>query len=193
MGFENTNEARQRFKKILYPIESFVQPLTSFTRSKFHEIRCIASFAPLMHKRFHQQVGNSSIGILLDGLEQAISDHAARFYRDTGDMDITQYAIDRATSGIGIPWSTLRKLISTDATRTGAIKLCISWRLLSRCLLFQSGAKNVLGSALLPPEIVECFQSMNVVWSSGSSISQGNLQGKLPVLEKIWTMRLWLV
>ncbi|KAK7178466.1 hypothetical protein PSPO01_15485 [Paraphaeosphaeria sporulosa] len=96
-------------------------------------------------------------------LQQAITTHVRKYYSlKQVEKGASRVTIDRATSGIDTPWTQIAELLSDQTTRLGALTLCIGWTILSRTLLLESTPGNRPGSTLLPPEILECFQSFSV-------------------------------
>lgn len=125
-----------------------------------------------------KEANAEDVKALLDDLKQSIETHVTQFYHYKEDVEINQYAIEHATTGMSISWLNMVKLLSDQTTRAGAIELCIAWTLLSRCLLLRLGVSNNPGSTFLPPEIVECFQSMSGLLASGISASQSNPESR---------------
>lgn len=96
-------------------------------------------------------------------LRDAIFAHVNKYYIvEPLDGGATQATIAHASTGITIPWSQIRTLLDDGRSRLAMIGLCISWTILSRSLLLNVGISNAPGSSLLPPEIVECFQSFSL-------------------------------
>lgn len=104
---------------------------------------------------------------LMSQLERSIRSHVASFYGNVRHVVIEPPAMERATIGLHVSWLPLEKLLCEPKTRADAITLCISWTLLSRCLLLKDGVRNNLDTSLLPPELVDCFRSMSFVQSEG--------------------------
>ncbi|KAJ4984451.1 hypothetical protein SVAN01_10086 [Stagonosporopsis vannaccii] len=71
----------------------------------------------------------------------------------------SQMMIEQASSGVLLPWPEILDLLSDSNTRLGTLVMCIGRVMLSRSLLLKLGTSNSLGATLLPPEVVECFQS----------------------------------
>lgn len=105
-----------------------------------------------------------------DDLFQSIVNHVRTYYT----MDVCGQAlkakITHATAGLYLPTQKIMSLLNHPRTREGALVMCISWKILSRCLLLKFGINNRPGSTFLPPEIAECFKS----FSFSQVIREGN-------------------
>ncbi|KAJ8113539.1 hypothetical protein OPT61_g4345 [Boeremia exigua] len=103
-----------------------------------------------------------------EGLVQQFSDlysatliYVKKFYTDgpirTGGA--SQMMIEQANSGVLLPWPQILDLLRDRKTRLGILVMCIGRVILSRILLLKLATSNSLGATLLPPEVVDCFQS----------------------------------
>lgn len=97
-------------------------------------------------------------------LYRSIVIHVSRFYTisNNNQKEDLRSNVARATAGFHLPARQIASLLSDNKTRPGAIALCISWTILSRCLLLKSGMSNSPSSTFLPPEIVESFQNFSL-------------------------------
>ncbi|KAH7391022.1 hypothetical protein DE146DRAFT_738494 [Phaeosphaeria sp. MPI-PUGE-AT-0046c] len=95
-------------------------------------------------------------------LYHSVVDHVHRYYLTIPcHQDGLRAKIASTTAGAHVHTREMIHIISDIKTRAGGLTLCISWVILSRCLLLKSGVSNSPGSTFLPPEIVECFQSFS--------------------------------
>ncbi|KAJ4354210.1 uncharacterized protein N0V89_005944 [Didymosphaeria variabile] len=106
---------------------------------------------------------NAELSKQFSGLHDVIVAHIRKFYSPHDvEQRISQTDIEHASTGIVLPWPQILGLLGDANTRIATLAMCIAWTILSRSLLLKSGISNSPGSTLLPPEIVECFQSFSL-------------------------------
>lgn len=110
-----------------------------------------------------EPLSNTEILQAFCGLHDAILTHVNKFYstKQLG-KGVSQAVIEHASTGIMLPWPQILSLLGDTGTRINTLALCIAWTILSRSLLLKLGVSNSPGSTFLPPEIVECFQSISL-------------------------------
>lgn len=94
-------------------------------------------------------------------LYEATASYVKKFYTD-GPIEsggASQLMIEQASAGVLLPWPEILDLLNDGKTRFGILVMCIGRVMLSRSLLLKLGTGNSLGATLLPPEVVDCFQS----------------------------------
>lgn len=94
-------------------------------------------------------------------LYEATVSYIKKFYTE-GPIEsggASQLMIEQASAGVLLPWPEILDLLNDGNTRFGILVMCIGRIILSRSLLLKLGTGNSLGATLLPPEVVECFQS----------------------------------
>ncbi|KAF3011185.1 hypothetical protein E8E13_011577 [Curvularia kusanoi] len=72
----------------------------------------------------------------------------------------SQLMVEQASAGVLLPWPDILDLLNNRETRLGMLVMCIGRIMFSRMLLLKLGTgNNSLGATLLPPEVIDCFQS----------------------------------
>lgn len=107
-------------------------------------------------------ITDSAIEVEFYNLYQAIIVHVQKFYStDPVERSASHAIVVNATIGLSVPWPQTLSLLGDAKTRQGVLAMCIGSTVLSRSLLLKLGVSCSPGSTLLPPEIVECFQTFS--------------------------------
>ncbi|KAF2793452.1 hypothetical protein K505DRAFT_417789 [Melanomma pulvis-pyrius CBS 109.77] len=136
---------------------------------KFKSKRSYSHPTPVSDRRtsstsppFLHPAPDSAIEAEFHDIYRAIIVHVQKFYStDPVEKTASHAIVVNATIGLSVPWPQTLSLLGDSATRQGALAMCIGSTVLSRSLLLKLGVSYSPGSTLLPPEIVECFQTFS--------------------------------